>query len=69
MKDCFAYINGRCRALTVKKCEGSRCNFYKSKDQQLNDKERARQRVLSLNKNTKRHIIDKYYKGKMKEEI
>lgn len=65
-ENCFAYKNNRCTALKVKNCEG--CNFYKTKDQQLNDKERARQRVLSLNKNTKRNIIDKYYKGKMKEE-
>lgn len=65
MKDCFAYINRRCGSLTVKKCEGKNCNFYKSKEQQLKDKEKAIERILSLDEYKIEHINKAYYKGKL----
>lgn len=63
MKDCFAYKNNRCTALIVKNCEG--CNFYKTKDQQVKDKEKAMERILSLDKEVVDHINQTYYKGKL----
>lgn len=62
-EDCFAYKNNRCTALIVKKCED--CNFYKTKDQSKLDKERAMERILSLDNEVIEHINQTYYKGKL----
>ena len=58
MKDCFAYKNNRCTALIVKNCEG--CNFYKTKEKAEEGRAKAIGRLMSLNKDIRAHIIQKY---------
>ncbi|WP_205693983.1 hypothetical protein [Clostridium prolinivorans] len=65
-KDCFAYYKGRCRALTVKQCEGKGCSFYKTRHHQEQDRERTRKRIMSLDKGLQKYIIERYYMGKNK---
>ena len=64
-KDCFAYRNKRCTILTIKKCEGPECVFYKTKEQFDLDQEKAMERILSLDKDLQYHINETYYGGKM----
>ncbi|QNO16564.1 hypothetical protein HYG86_00435 [Alkalicella caledoniensis] len=64
-KECFAYKNGRCKALKVKKCEGTSCGFFKTKAQILEDQERVFKRIKSLDPATQRNIMEIYYGGKM----
>lgn len=71
-KDCFAYHKGRCRALTVKQCEGKGCSFYKTKQQLQQEKHLTFKRIKTLDKSTQLHIAESYYGNKMpwlKEEI
>ena len=48
MGDCFAYRNKSCTILTIKKCEGPECVFYKTKEQFELDQEREQWREYSL---------------------
>ena len=64
-KECFAYKNGRCKALKVKKCEGTSCGFFKTKAQMLEDQERVFKRIKSLDAPSRINIMELYYKGKM----
>jgi hypothetical protein len=61
MKDCFAYKNNRCTALIVKNCEG--CNFYKTKEKSEEEKAKSIVRIMSLDKNIRAAIIQKYELG------
>ena len=58
-KDCFAYARARCKILNERKCEG--CSFYKAKEQFINDRQQALDRIHSLDEATKRYIINTYY--------
>lgn len=60
-KDCFAYKNKRCTALKVKDCEG--CDFYKTKDKVEEERADSIGRIMSLDKNTRAAIIQKYKLG------
>lgn len=62
--DCFAYSKGECRVLTSEKCEGESCAFYKTKEQLAKGRKKARQRILSLDRDRRRYIVNCYYKGK-----
>jgi hypothetical protein len=64
-KDCFAYRNKRCTILTIKKCEGEKCPFYKTKEQFKLGQEKAMERILTLDKELQDHINETYYGGKM----
>jgi len=64
-KHCFAYRNGRCKVLTVKKCEGEQCSFLKTSAQVEEDKKHVFRRIKSLDEASRRHIMDLYYGGKM----
>lgn len=64
-KKCFAYKNGKCKALRVKKCEGESCCFFKTKTQAEEDQKKVFRRINSLDPATKRNIMDLYYGGKM----
>jgi hypothetical protein len=61
---CFANKNGKCSVLTEKKCNEIVCRFYKSNKQFQIDKERTYSRMLVLDPETRKSIVDKYYKGK-----
>lgn len=63
-KECFAYKNGGCIALNVKKCEGTSCGFFKTKAQLIEEQERVFKRIQSLDKSSKVNIMALYYKGK-----
>ena len=63
---CFALTeNNRCRILTVVKCPGSSCSFYKTAKQAAESRRKANARLASLDKAYQKHIADTYYHGKM----
>jgi hypothetical protein len=64
-KQCFAYRNGKCKVLKVKKCEGESCSFFKTKAQVDEDQKKVFRRINSLDPATRRNIMDLYYGGKM----
>ena len=64
-KQCFAYRNGKCKVLKVKKCEGESCSFFKTKDQVDEDQKKVFRRINSLDSAAKKNIMDLYYGGKM----
>lgn len=61
---CYANKNGNCSILTVKKCHEAGCRFYKSNKQFQMDKESVYSRILILDSEMRRSIVDKYYRGK-----
>ena len=62
---CFAYKEGKCKVLSVKKCEGESCRFLKTKEQMDEDQIKVFRRIRSLDPQTRRNIMDLYYGGKM----
>lgn len=62
---CFAYKNGKCKALNVKKCAGEDCGFFKTAAQLAEEQRKVLERIRSLDQETKEHIIHLYYGGKM----
>lgn len=64
-KECFANRKGRCKILTVRKCSGVNCNFYKTKEQLEVEREQALQRISSLDQDRRKKIMDNYYGGKL----
>ncbi len=65
-KDCFAYQRGRCKALTVEKCRGSGCGFFKTAARLAGERQKVFQYIQSLDEHKRRHIIDVYYGGNIK---
>jgi len=63
--NCFAYRNGKCKALKVRKCDGESCPFFKTKAQADEDQKKVFSRISSLDSATKRNIMDLYYGGNM----
>ncbi|MBC2724814.1 MAG: hypothetical protein HGJ97_19535 [Desulfosporosinus sp.] len=64
-KPCFASTAGnRCRILTVKKCLGSTCSFYKTEEQQKVSLRKAHERLRHLGKKKQVDIATKYSRGK-----
>ncbi len=62
---CFAYKNGKCKALKVKRCTGEGCGFFKTAAQLAEEQQKVLEHIRSLDKETKEHIIHLYYGGKM----
>lgn len=63
---CFALSNqNRCTVLTVAKCPGSSCPFFKTPEQAMESKRKAYARLASLDKAHQKHIADTYYHGNM----
>lgn len=62
MQDCFAYKHNSCTALKVRQCEG--CSFYKTKEQYELDRQKAIERIRSLDAKRQEHIFETYYGGK-----
>lgn len=62
---CFAYKNGKCKALNIKKCVGEGCSFFKTAAQLAEEQRKVLERIRSLDQETKEHIIHLYYGGKM----
>lgn len=61
-EDCFANNISTCKALVKKQCEG--CNFYKTKKEYEDGKQKSIKRIKTLGELTIRNIEDKYYDGK-----
>ena len=64
-KACFAYNDGKCKALKVNKCTREGCSFFKTAAQIATDQQKVFERIRSLDQKTKEHIINRYYGGKM----
>lgn len=64
-KDCFGYKNRRCIVLKSRKCKGIQCGFYKANDEYELGKEKALERISSLDEGTRRNIIETYYSGRV----
>lgn len=58
VEDCFAYTNRGCKALKVRNCEG--CSFYKTKEVAEAGRIKVMERIMSLDKNKREHIIETY---------
>lgn len=56
--------NGDCNRLNVKKCMGSICNFFQTKEQDAIAKQKAFKRIATLDKDLQSSISDKYFNGK-----
>ena len=62
--DCFASKeNGKCSVLSVGKCQGISCGFYKTREEQARSLEKANERLRSLPEYQQEAIADKYYGG------
>jgi hypothetical protein len=59
--ECFSLEKGECTALKAMKCNG--CSFYKTKEQNKADCEKALKRISTLGVGIIRHVMDKYYNG------
>ena len=62
MNKCAFDRGKKCFALTTKKCNG--CNFYKTKEQLKEGREKATDRLMTLDMVTLKHIKAKYYCGR-----
>lgn len=63
MDRCFAYDKKGCRALKIKECKD--CNFYKTKEEAEEGREKALNRIMNLDEEVRRNIIDTYYNGEI----
>lgn len=63
MDKCFAENKDKCTALRIKKCED--CNFFKTKEEAEEGRNKAINRIKSLSEYTRRNIIDTYYNGQL----
>ena len=62
--DCFAMNDrGKCSILGSGMCQGSSCGFHKTKEEQEQSLEKARERLRSLPEHQQDAIADKYYGG------
>lgn len=66
-RDCFGYKNGECNILTVNKCEGPSCGFYKTKEQLQKERQQVIRHIQSLDLFTQEHIQETYFSGKLNE--
>ena len=64
-KECFAYKNGRCKALKVQQCEGVSCGFFKTTMQVTKAQQDVFSRIKAMDDISRKHIMDLYYGGKM----
>ena len=61
MDKCFAYTDRGCKALKVRNCNG--CVFYKTKEEAEEGRKKAIERIMSLDKDKRAHIIETYKLG------
>ncbi|OIJ13693.1 hypothetical protein BKP37_09625 [Anaerobacillus alkalilacustris] len=59
-QNCFAYMNGKCKVLRVKQCEGVGCSFFKTSTQLQMDRLKAFEHIQSLDVKIRNEIIDMY---------
>ncbi len=61
---CFANKGNQCRILTVGKCTGDNCSFFRTSQEQKERIKKANARIASLDKTAQKYIADIYYKGR-----
>lgn len=61
MNKCAFDLDKKCSALNVKDCEG--CNFYKTKEQLKKGREKATDRLMTLDRALLNDIKANYYNG------
>lgn len=59
MKVCAFENDKQCNALKTKKCEG--CHFFKTKEELINGRKKAAERISKLSPKTQTQILNKYY--------
>lgn len=62
MNNCAFDLGKRCHAMTEKKCDC--CKFYKTKEQLKAGREKATERLMTLDRELLSHIKFKYHIGK-----
>ena len=64
MNDCFAAREKKCDCLnmTMDKCPGEKCKFYKTKGQEARESINALRRVEKLSKEQRMMVEDTYFK-------
>lgn len=66
MNRCFAIKEKReCKALTVNRCIGESCAFFKTRREQNKSQKIANERLKQLPIEKQMYIADKYHNGKM----
>ena len=63
MFECVFDHKRSCAALTERECIN--CSFQKTKCQLTADRNKAKKRILHLPEDLKKHIVDKYYCGRI----
>jgi len=63
MDKCFAKDKNKCIALKIKNCEG--CNFFKTKQEVEEGRQKTIERINSLDEQTRNNIMDIYYNSQI----
>lgn len=64
--DCSALSDDwKCTRLTVSNCQGQKCSFKRTSEEDLESIQRAYQRLSNLDSSTQSYIAKKYYGGSM----
>lgn len=59
---CFALLDDfGCDALSIRKCMGTGCSFYKSIDQAEMDKVRSYRKIAKMKPMMQRYVSEKYF--------
>lgn len=67
MFDCFARKGNGCKALSVKRCLGPSCPFYKTRAEAERSEAHARELLEALPCDERERIMDRYYKGRRRK--
>lgn len=63
---CINKIRGnRCSKLIIKSCQGDKCTFMKTVEQQKESCKNSHERLRTLSRETQLCIAEKYYGGSM----
>jgi len=62
---CFAYRNGYCKALKVRRCQGEGCPFFKTKARAVEEQKKVFARIRLMDPASRKNIMTLYYGGKM----
>jgi len=64
-KQCFAYRNGNCKALKVRRCQGDGCPFFKTKARSTEEQKKVFKRIRLMDPESRKNIMTLHYGGKM----
>jgi hypothetical protein len=66
MFDCFAIKGPMCKALSVRRCLGPTCPFYKTKNEAIESEAYAKKLLAALPDEIQTWIADAYYDGEIR---